>query len=71
MTSSTRKQETAIHMLTNISRGKYSQKPNLVSHDGSVENVTWEIFFFKNYADYKAGKLFPDFFLFFEKDLMK
>ena len=33
----------------------------------SQENITREIFLFKNYAETEAGRLVPDLFLFFEK----
>ena len=32
-------------------------------------NITREIFFFKNHAENKAGRLVPELFLFFEKAL--
>ena len=37
----------------------------------SLKNITWEIFFFTNHPENKAGKLASDLFLFFKKVLFE
>ena len=52
-----------MQILSNISRSKVKQTLKL----GHLIDTTREIFFFKNYAENEAGRLFPDLFLFFKK----
>ena len=54
-----------IQILPNISQSKGNQTMKL----GQAIEYNKRIFFFKNHAQNKAGRLFPDLFLFFEKAL--
>ena len=49
-------------MLPNIPRSKDNQTLKF----GQVINITTEIFFLKNHAENKAGRLVPDLFLLFK-----
>ena len=51
-------QTVAIHMLRNISQSKGKQ------------NITRQIFFFRNYAENELWRLVPDPFLFFNKSFI-
>ena len=57
-------QTIAIHILPNIlqSKGKQTMK-------FGQQNITREIFLFKNYAENEAGRLVLDIILFFQKTL--
>ena len=52
-------QTSTIYTLSNISRSKNNQ------------TLRRKIFFFKNHGENEAGRLVPDFFLFFKKALYK
>ena len=60
MTSQTGQQMLTIQILDNISRHKGSQ-----AMKSGQYNIKQEIFLFKNNAENKAGRLFPNVFLFF------
>ena len=64
MTSQPGQQTITIHMLPNISRSKGNQTMKLGQ---LIEYNKGNIFFFKNYAENKVGRLVPDLFLFFKK----
>ena len=64
MTSQPGKQIIAIHILPNITRSKGNQT---MKFDQLIKYITSEIFFFKNHAESKAGRLVPDLFLLFNK----
>ena len=52
-------QTSTVYTLSNISRSKNNQ------------TLRRKIFFFKNHGENEAGRLVPDFFLFFKKTLYK
>ena len=52
-----------MHIMSNISRTNGNQALKF----GQVIEYTTEIFFFKNYAEYEAGRLVPGLFLFIKK----
>ena len=52
-------QTSTVYTLSNISRSKNNQ------------TLRRKIFFFKNHGENEAGRLVPDFFLFFKKALYK
>ena len=60
MTSQPSLQKVAIHMLPKSHKVKATRQQNLVNQ----QNITREIFFFKNYAENEAIRLVPDLFLF-------
>ena len=62
MTSQPSLQIIVIHILPNISQSKGNQTMKFGQQD-----ITRQIFFFKNYAENETGKLGPDLFLFFER----
>ena len=62
MTSQPGLQTIAINILSNISQSK----SNHTMKFGQLQNITREIFFFKNCAENEAGRLVLDHFLFFE-----
>ena len=64
MTSESRKQTIAIHILPNISRSKINQ-----TETWSVKKYNKTNIFCKNHAETEAGRQVPDFFLFLEKVL--
>ena len=52
-----------INILLNISRSKWNQK------FGQFIEYIMRIIFFKNHTENEAGRLVPDIFLYFKKDL--
>ena len=56
MTSKPGQQIIAIYLLPNILRSKGDQAMVF----GQIQNITREIFFFKNHAENEAGGLVPD-----------
>ena len=67
MTSQTRKQIITIHILPNISRSKGNQAIKF----GRLIKYWVENIFLKNYAENEVGRLIPELFLFFKKELYK
>ena len=67
MTSQPGTQTIKIQILTNIWRSKGNQAIKF----GKLIDIRWEIFFFKYHPKNEAGRLVPDFFLFFKKALYK
>ena len=63
MTSQSGKQTIVIHIFLNISLRKGNQAMKLAK----LIEYNKEIFFLKNYAENKAGRLVPDLFLFFKE----
>ena len=63
MTSQPEQETIAIYILQNISWSKSNQPMKLGQ---LIDYITREIFFFKNYVENEAGRLVPDFFLFFK-----
>ena len=54
-----------INMLLNISRSKWNQTMKF----GQFIEYIMRIIFFKNHTENEAGRLVPDIFLYFKKDL--
>ena len=69
MTSQPGLQTITIHILSNISRTKGNQtlKFAQVITEQQKQQITAEIFFFKNHTENEAGRLVPVLFLFFKK----
>ena len=65
MTSQPGLQTIEIHILPNISQTKGSRTMKF----GQLADYSKRKNFFKNHAENKAGRLFPDLFLFFKKSL--
>ena len=63
MTSHPGLQTVVIHILPNIPQSKGNQKVKF----GQLIEYNMRDFFFKNYAENKAGRLVPDLSLFFKK----
>ena len=67
MTSQPGLQTFVIHIFPISHNAKATRQWNWVNY----KNITRETFFFKNYDKNEAGRLVPDFFLFFKKALYK